>query len=70
MSPDERRILIASQFVLRQEKQISQLFVDGVFGRKFAPALSFYLDRSGEYLASLQEMYHRCSPREDVSGCV
>jgi len=64
MSHEERQILLASQLVLRQEKQISQLFVDGVFGKKFAPALSFYLDRAEQYLQSLQEMYHRCVPQE------
>lgn len=64
MSHEERRILIASQLVLQQEKQISQLFVDGVLGKKFAPALSFYLDRSEEYLKSLQDMYLRCTSQE------
>ncbi|MDW7773630.1 MAG: hypothetical protein SCH71_12155 [Desulfobulbaceae bacterium] len=66
MSPEERKILIASQLILKQEKEISQLFVDGVFGKKFAPALSFYLERSEEYLQSLQDMYDRCSPQEEV----
>jgi len=64
MSPEERRILIASQLVLKQERQISQLFVDGVFGKKFARALSFYLDRSGEYLQALEDMSVRCSSYE------
>lgn len=64
MTPEERRILVASQLVLKQEQQISRLFVDGVFGKKFGPALSFYLERSGQYLAALQNMYHRCSSQE------
>ncbi|MHB8790366.1 MAG: hypothetical protein ACYDBT_10845 [Desulfobulbaceae bacterium] len=57
MSPEERRILVSSQLVLNQEKEISQLFVDGVLGKKFGRALSFYLDRSQEYLHSLQEIH-------------
>ncbi|MBU1138478.1 MAG: hypothetical protein KKD01_05335 [Proteobacteria bacterium] len=56
MSPEERRIMVASQLVLMQQRQISQLFVDGVLGKKFSRALSFYLDRSEEYLKSFQEL--------------
>jgi len=66
MSPEERRILVSSQLILKQEKEISQLFVDGVLGRKFGRALSFYLDRSQEYLHSLQEMLLRCAPQEEA----
>jgi hypothetical protein len=66
MSPEERLILVSSQLVLNQEKEISQLFVDGVLGKKFGPALSFYLDRSQEYLHSLREIYHRCSEQGEA----
>jgi hypothetical protein len=61
MSEEERRILVASQFVLKEQRQISRLFVDGVLGKQFARALSFYLDRSAEYLKSLQDLHHRCA---------
>lgn len=60
MSPEERRILVASQRILEQERQISQLFVDGVIGRKFSHALSFYLERSEGYLKSIKQMLVRC----------
>ncbi|MCB2184645.1 MAG: hypothetical protein KQH63_21690 [Desulfobulbaceae bacterium] len=60
MSPEERRILVASQQILGQQRHISQLFVDGVLGKKFSRALSFYLDRSEEYLESLDELSARC----------
>jgi len=57
MNQEERRMFIASQYVLQQQRQISQLFVDEVFGKKFSKALSFYLDRSEEYLHELQDVY-------------
>jgi hypothetical protein len=65
MSPEERRILVASQRILGQQRQISQLIVDGVLGKKFSRALSFYLDRSEEYLKALQNMVLRCSSRKE-----
>lgn len=61
MSGEERQILVASQLILKEKRQISRLFVDGVLGKQFARALSFYLDRSEEYLASLQNISHRCA---------
>ena len=57
MNQEERRILMASQCVLQQQRQISQLFVDEVFGKKFSKALSFYLERSEDYLHALEEIY-------------
>lgn len=60
MSPEERRIFAASQGILEEERQISQLFVDGVIGRKFSRALSFYLDHADEYLRSLRQLLARC----------
>ncbi|MFZ5797486.1 MAG: hypothetical protein ACYCYR_03760 [Desulfobulbaceae bacterium] len=68
MSPEERRIFVSSQLILKQEKEISQLFVDGALGKKFGRALSFYLDRAQEYLLSLQEMHLSCSQLENVEG--
>ena len=54
MSPEERRIFARSQNVLVREREISQMFVDGLVGRNFAPALAFFLNRYYEYL---EEMY-------------
>ena len=50
LSDEERQILIGSQYILLQQKKISLLFVDGLVGRYFSKGLSFYLDRSQEYL--------------------
>ena len=55
MTPEERQIFARSQNVLVREKEVSQMFVDGMVGRNFASALAFYLNRYYEYL---EEMYH------------
>ena len=64
MSPEERRIMVASQRILEQQRQISQLFVDGVLGKKFSRALSFYLDHSEEYLKAIGDLSLRCADLE------
>jgi hypothetical protein len=54
LSREERRILIGSQNVLARQKEISQLFIDGIVGKNFSKALAFYLDRAEDYLHALQ----------------
>ena len=56
MSTEEWLILYRSQLVLKRQREISQVFVDGVVGRNFAKALAFYLDRSDAYLRDMVEM--------------
>jgi hypothetical protein len=56
MGPDERRVFLLSQYVLLREREISQIFLDGLVGRNFAKALSFYLDMHREYLEDIQEL--------------
>lgn len=65
MSSEERRILVASQRVLELQRHISQLLVDGVLGKKFSRALSFYLDRSAEYLQAVQNMAAKCASPDE-----
>lgn len=60
MSHEERQILLRSQSVLRRSRETSQLIVNGIIGKKFAKALSFYLDRSEAYLDTLEEL--ACKP--------
>lgn len=54
MTKEEWLIFYRSQLVLKRHKEISQVFVDGLVGKHFSKALSFYLDRSEEYLANLE----------------
>ncbi|OGR34702.1 MAG: hypothetical protein A2051_04455, partial [Desulfovibrionales bacterium GWA2_65_9] len=56
MGPEERRVFLLSQYVLLREREISQVFLDGLVGRNFGKALSFYLDMHREYLEDIQEL--------------
>ena len=56
MSDEERKILLRSQSVLRRKPEVSQLLMDGIVGKRFDKTLSFYLDRSDEYLNELDKM--------------
>ncbi len=56
MSQEEWLIYYRSQLILKRHREISQVFLDGLIGKNFAKALSFYLDRHEEYLADMEEM--------------
>jgi len=56
MDQEQWLIFYRSQLVLKRHKEISQVFVDGLVGKNFSRALSFYLDRSEEYLFELQQL--------------
>ncbi len=58
MTREERVIVARSQGVLSRVREVSQLFVDGLLGRNFARALSFYLDSYENYILVLNK---RCS---------
>lgn len=59
MEPDERRILIKAQSILTMEREISQMFIDGIAGRNFSKPLAFYLNRSEDYLKAI-DMLDSC----------
>jgi hypothetical protein len=67
MSAEERRMFLLSQYVLLREREISRLFIEGLVGRKFAPALSFYLSHARRYLDDLQALAHRHPPAEALT---
>ena len=50
LSREEREIINLSQLVLTRQREVSQLFLDGLVGKRFSRALSFYLDRWSQYL--------------------
>jgi hypothetical protein len=56
LSEDERQIMVSSQFTLQRDREISQLFIDGIFGNNFPKPLSLYLARYPEYLAAIQRL--------------
>ena len=50
LSDEEKRILAGCQAILRREREISQMFIDGVMGMDFSKGLSFYLQCWPGYL--------------------
>jgi len=53
---EERQILMGYQSILRQKRDVTILFVEGLVGKNFSKALAFYLDYSQEYLEALRKM--------------
>lgn len=53
MTPEERRMLLLSQHVLSHERQIGQLFIDGLIGKKFSKTLAFYLNHWRSYVRGI-----------------
>lgn len=56
MTKEEWLIFYRSQLILKRHKEISQVFVDGLVGKNFTRALSFYLERSERYLLELEKI--------------
>lgn len=56
MTEEEWLIFYRSQLVLRRQKEIAQVFVDGLVGKYFSRSLSFYLDQSEQYLRDLEKL--------------
>ncbi len=56
ISEEDRQLLVTSQFALDRNREISQMFIDGILGKDFARALSFYLARSPEYLNVMKQL--------------
>lgn len=56
MQKEEKNIFIISQMVLQRYREISQMVIDGLVGKKFDKALAFYLNRYEDYLKIIQKM--------------
>jgi hypothetical protein len=67
MSLSQRRMFLLSQDVLLREKEISRLFIDGLVGKTFAPALAFYLNNARSYLGEIRALADRFAPAETQS---
>ena len=65
MTAEERSIFARSQNVLVREREISQMFVDGLVGRNFAPALAFFLNRYYDYLEEMYKLTGETDQPED-----
>jgi hypothetical protein len=49
MTRDEREFILLAQKLVGQEEYVTRLFVDGIFGANFGPALAFYLGQFRAY---------------------
>lgn len=58
LSAEERHVFIQSQDVLEMQREISQMFIDGILGKNFSKPLAFYLDRSGQYLKHIHRFHN------------
>ncbi len=65
MSIEEIQILAHSQYVLQRQREISKFFVNGLIGKNFSRALSFYLDRSEEYIKAINKLADTCIQRQN-----
>ncbi|MFZ0930504.1 MAG: hypothetical protein WAN11_18000 [Syntrophobacteraceae bacterium] len=64
MSDEERQIFVRSQSVLKRKPEVTRLLLDGIVGKRFAKPLSFYLDRSEEYLKKVEKLAHKPCEKE------
>jgi hypothetical protein len=64
MSDEERQIFVRSQSVLKRKPEVTRLLLDGIVGKRFAKPLSFYLDRSEEYLKKVEKLAHEPCEKE------
>jgi len=56
MSLEQWHIFHRSQLILKRQKEISKVFIDGLVGKNFARALAFYLEQKEPYLQALDRM--------------
>lgn len=56
LSDEEKRILTGCQAILKREREISQMFIDGVVGMNFSRGLSFYLQSAPGYLKDMEKL--------------
>lgn len=56
MPAADKYVLLRAQLVLVREREISQLLVDGLLGRKFSTALAFFLDKHSSYLRLMSKL--------------
>jgi hypothetical protein len=59
LSAEEMRILSGCQVILKREREISQMFIDGVVGMNFSKGLSFYLQCSPGYIKTMDRLFEK-----------
>ena len=56
LSADENQIILQSQMVLKHQRLISTLFIEGMLGQGFSKPLAFYLSHASTYMAAIQKI--------------
>jgi hypothetical protein len=59
LSEEELRILVGCQAILKRQRAISQMFIDGVVGINFSKGLSFYLQSAPGYLKVMDMLFEK-----------
>mgnify|MGYP007128679221 CR=1 FL=1 len=59
MSAEERAVVLGMQNLLLLEQEVSEIFLQGLLGRNFPHALSFYLRKNRDYLRELHHATER-----------
>jgi hypothetical protein len=59
MSRDEKQFLLQSQQVLKRKRIVSEMLLNGLVGKRFERALTFYLSHADGYLHTLARLAGR-----------
>ncbi len=59
MSSEEKQFFVKVQEVLIRKRLVSEMLLNGLLGKRFEPALAFYLSHSDRYLHKLAELASR-----------
>lgn len=68
LSDEERQILLGSMQILKRQREISRLFIDGIIGKNFSTGLAFYLNASGQFLEDVQKILGNPIRHKALSG--
>ncbi len=56
LSEEEKHILLGSLNILRKQREISLLFINGMIGKNFSTGLAFYLDNAPQYMEQVKKI--------------
>jgi len=56
LTQEERHIVLAVVRLLKRQREITLLFVDGLIGKNFSAALAFYLNNAPNYVTCMERM--------------
>lgn len=66
MSEEEIQVIQLSQMVLTRKRLVSEMLLNGLIGKRFEQALSFYLFRTDRYLATYAKLIRQIRKRNGI----